>query len=73
MDAEIAAHPGSFLRWPWRTGRKVGRTVYAHPPGISEEDPAYDGHLIGLFDSPDLAAAAVRAHNMTIGRTGEKS
>lgn len=65
--------PALFLRWPWRTGRKVGRTIYAHPPGAEDGDVTYDGFLIGVFDTPALADAAVRAHNMTIGRTGEKA
>lgn len=44
---------------PWRTGRKVGRTIYAqigeHP---DDGDP-----LIGVMDSIGLAIATVRAHN----------
>ena len=44
----------------WRTGRKVGRTVYAEAwDGVSDEDDV----LIGLFDTPELAQAAVDAHN----------
>lgn len=62
-----------FVRWPWRTGRKVGRTVYAHPPGAHDDEVAYDGFLIGMFDTADLAAAAVRAHNLTIGHTSQQS
>ena len=34
----------------WRTGRKVGRTVYA------ETRPADEGVLIGVMDTPALAA-----------------
>lgn len=44
---------------PWRVGRKVGRTIYAHPT----DDPDGDGVLIGMMDTPRLAAAAVQAHN----------
>ncbi|HEY3631931.1 MAG TPA: DUF6221 family protein [Jatrophihabitantaceae bacterium] len=36
----------------WRTGRKVGRTLYA------TETDTEDGHLIGTLDSPALAAHA---------------
>lgn len=47
----------------WRTGRKVGRTIYAlisDDAGlVSEEDP-----LVGVMDTPALAAEAVRAHNL---------
>lgn len=44
----------------WRTGRKVGRTIYAQldPHTPSDHDP-----LIGVMDTPELAEAAVRAHN----------
>lgn len=65
--------PSVFIRWPWRTGRSVGRTIYAHPVGAEDGDIAYDGFLIGLFDTSELAAAAVRAHNLTIGHTPQQS
>lgn len=48
-----------LLSLPWRTGRKVGRTVYAQlGPETSDDDP-----LIGLMDTPELARAACEAHN----------
>lgn len=41
---------------PWRVGRHVGRTIYVtHPHGREE--------LIGLMDTPKLAALAVLAVN----------
>lgn len=41
----------------WRTGRKVGRTIYAQlGPEPSDDDP-----LIGAMDTPELAAQAVGA------------
>lgn len=43
----------------WRTGRKVGRTIYAQPG----PDPSDDDVLIGILDTPRLAAEAVTAHN----------
>lgn len=50
----------------WRTGRKVGRTIYQQlGPEPSDDDP-----LIGVMDTPDLAALAVEAVN---SRTGEGS
>lgn len=48
----------------WRTGRKVGRTIYMLQ-GI-DEIPAGDDPLIGVMDTPELAAEAVRAHNLDI-------
>lgn len=48
--------------WPWRVGRKVGRTIYATPPGDE------DGVLIGMMDTPDLAREAVDAHNERLSR-----
>jgi len=54
---------------PWRTGRRVGRTIYAQPGAEpSDHDP-----LIGVMDTPQLASAAVRAHNepATLHREGQ--
>jgi len=46
----------------WRTGRKVGRTIYARPGAApSGEDP-----FVGVMDTPELAAEAVRAHNSAL-------
>jgi len=39
----------------WRTGRKVGRTIY------DEKD-----RLIGMMDTPELAALAARAPEMAL-------
>lgn len=51
-----------LVRVPWRAGRSVGRTVYAVlTPGEGGDV------LIGLFDSAELAGAAVAAHNLTVG------
>lgn len=44
---------------PWRVGRKVGRTIYEQ----QSDDPADGDRLIGLMDTRELAAEAVRAHN----------
>lgn len=43
----------------WRTGRKVGRTIYLQ---VSEE-PSDDDTLIGMMDTPELAQHVVDAHN----------
>lgn len=46
----------------WRTGRKVGRTIYRQTgPYPSDEDP-----LIGVMDTVALAHEAVEAHNFAI-------
>jgi len=43
----------------WRTGRKVGRTIYSQ---VGDE-PSDDDELIGVFDTPELAQRAVTAVN----------
>lgn len=51
------------LERPWRTGRKVGRTIYAVlGDAVSDADT-----LIGMLDTPELAAEAVAAHNRELG------
>lgn len=47
---------------PWRVGRKVGRTVYAQIGAEASDDDI----LIGLFDTEELAAKAVQAHNQAL-------
>jgi hypothetical protein len=50
----------NYVTVRWRTGRKVGRTLYAQPgPEPSDSDP-----LIGVMDTAELAAEAVAAHNL---------
>lgn len=46
--------------YPWRTGRSVGRTIYACPPGSSYRNGEI---LIGMMDSEDLATRVVEVHN----------
>ena len=41
----------------WRIGRKVGRTIYI-------DHPKDGGTLIGVMDTAELAAEAVRCHNL---------
>ena len=43
----------------WRTGRKVGRTVYVQ---VGDE-PSDGDHLIGVMDTPELARKAVDGVN----------
>lgn len=47
------------LACQWRTGRSLGRTVYA----MAGEEPGDGDALLGLMDSPELAERVVRDHN----------
>ena len=58
------AYPYKHLRW--RTGRKVGRTIYVC---TEDENRDYD-ILIGVMDSPALAAEAVECHNARLHSDG---
>ncbi len=42
----------------WRSGRSVGRTIYAVIGNNRDTDP-----LIGVMDTPELSHAAVAGHN----------
>ena len=56
----MAAETPDPLSLPWRTGRHVGRTIYAQGgPEASREDD----ELIGVMDTPELAAEACAGHN----------
>ena len=51
-----------YLKLPWRTGRKVGRTIYVQLGTTpSDNDP-----LIGMMDTAELAEAAVKNHNESL-------
>lgn len=43
----------------WRAGRKVGRTIYAQ----MDDEPSDTDPLIGVMDTPELAALVVRSVN----------
>jgi hypothetical protein len=49
----------------WRTGRKVGRTIYIQR--LSEQ-PTDEDHLIGVMDTPELAALVVASVNEALNR-----
>ena len=53
---------------PWRTGRKLGRTLYErkYTDGPSDED-----RFLGIMDSPDDAERVVEAVNANHGPTPE--
>lgn len=50
----------------WRVGRKVKRTVYVQ----LGEAPSDNDVLIGLMDTPEIAALAVRGVNMLLNSEG---
>lgn len=50
----------------WRTGRKVGRTIYR----MIGNTPSDADELIGLMDTRELAEEAVRAHNSLMDADG---
>jgi hypothetical protein len=53
------ATDGELQVLPWRTGRKVGRTIYA----VVGKEPSDRDILIGMMDTPALAVHVVAAHN----------
>lgn len=53
---------GDALLMRWRTGRKLGRTVYAQ----AGTEPADDDVLLGLMDTPALARETCEAHNKVL-------
>lgn len=52
-----------YVNYPWRVGRSVGRTIYAD----TCED-ANEHILIGMMDTPELAAQACDSHNEWLER-----
>jgi hypothetical protein len=51
-------------RFPWRTGRKTGRTIHVQLTAIPDDDDP----LIGVMDTAELARAAVDGHNLQLDR-----
>lgn len=51
-----------YLSSRWRTGRHVGRTLYE----MSGPEPSGSDSLIGVMDTPELAARVVRDHNAAL-------
>ena len=45
---------------PWRTGKSIGRTIYACPPGSSYRDGEI---VLGMMDTPEIARHIVEIHN----------
>jgi hypothetical protein len=50
------------LTMTWRTGRKIGRTIYSQ---VGDQPSDHDP-LIGLMDTGTLADHAVKAHNAVL-------
>lgn len=46
----------------WRTGRKVGRTIYAQV----DAEPSDNDVLIGVMDEAELASEVVATHNAVL-------
>jgi len=55
-----------YLDSRWRSGRHVGRTLYA----MSGPEPSDSDPLIGVMDTPELAARVVRDHNAALPADG---
>lgn len=51
----------------WRTGRKLGRTLYAQVG----EQPGYDDVLLGLLETPEIATYVATLHNGTLAQRKE--
>lgn len=51
----------SALNYPWRVGRKLGRTIYAQ----AGPEPSDDDELLGLMETEAIAEEVVRLHNET--------
>lgn len=61
MDPQPAPDPMSL---PWRVGSHVGRTVYAQAGNEASKTDV----LIGVMDTPELAARACEGHNHMLWR-----
>jgi hypothetical protein len=55
----VEGETGATLPLIWRVGRKVGRTIYRQ----TGSEPSDDDELIGVMDTPELAALVVAAVN----------
>jgi hypothetical protein len=54
---------------PWRVGRSVGRTIYAQLGPL----PTRADELIGVMNTPALAAEAVECHNERLQSEGSRA
>lgn len=58
--------PGDIALLPWRTGRKIGKNIYA----MVGDKPSDDDIDIGRFDNELVAATAVLHHNNALAEIG---
>lgn len=54
----------AYQDFPWRVGRSVGRTIYA----VTGPEATKSDVLVGMMDTRALAAEAVDAHNLLLGK-----
>lgn len=52
----------SLAATPWRTGRSLGRTLYARTGGDDWKADTF----IGIMETPELALAVVEGHNQKL-------
>lgn len=64
---EYSSDEVSFVDHPMRVGSKVGRTIYVR----TGKDKASDV-LVGMVDTPELAAEIAKAVNRYYGHTDER-
>jgi hypothetical protein len=64
------SEPTDLRKVPWRTGTKLGRSIYAVVDGRNDLVPddcddtsKLSDVCLGMLDTPELAAEAVAAHN----------
>jgi hypothetical protein len=53
----------SLVTVPWRTGRSLGRTLYARTGGDDWKADTF----IGIMETPELALAVAEWHNQKLG------
>lgn len=51
---------------PWRTGQKLGRTIYAQ----AGDEPTETDEFLGMMESPELAQRVVDLHNADLDDHG---
>lgn len=56
--------PGNIALMRWRTGRKIGKNIYA----IVGDQPSDDDIDIGRMNNESIAAIAVLNHNEALNR-----
>lgn len=65
IDKENRPKRAERLMRPWRISRKVGRTIYVQ----AGPEPSDRDKLIGVMDTPELAALVIDAVNRLLSET----